>query len=99
MSSSGTAGARFRRFRHRVAASSVKEPARERLHHDGDKEGQDQISRDRKAEAQSSMRNYGRVLINVEISRIAPLRAARPGYGNHIDDSAEGHYTEECQPT
>ena len=41
------------------------------------------------------MRNYGRVLINVEISRTAPLR----GYGNHIDDSAERHYTEECQPT
>jgi hypothetical protein len=38
------------------------------------------------------MRNYGRVLINVE-------RAARPGYGNHIDDSAERHYTEEGQPT
>ena len=27
------------------------------------------------------MRNYGRVLINVEISRTAPLR----GYGNHIE--------------
>jgi hypothetical protein len=50
--------------------SSVKEPAREGLHHDGDKEGQQQISRDRKAEAQSSMRNYGRVLINVEISAL-----------------------------
>jgi hypothetical protein len=52
-----------------VLQSSVKEPAHEGLHHDGDKEGQEQISRDRKAEAQSSMRNYGRVLINVEISR------------------------------
>src|SRR4029077_2423947 len=35
--------------------NSVKEPAHERLHHDGDKEGQEQISRDRKDEAQSSM--------------------------------------------
>jgi hypothetical protein len=33
--------------------SSAQEPARERLQHDGDKEGQDQISSDRKAEAQS----------------------------------------------
>jgi hypothetical protein len=28
-----------------------------------------------------------------------PLRPARPGYANHIDDGAERHYTEECQPT
>jgi hypothetical protein len=28
-----------------------------------------------------------------------PLRPARPGHANHIDDSAERHYTEECQPT
>jgi hypothetical protein len=30
------------------------------------KKAREQISRDRKAEAQNSMRNYGRVLINVE---------------------------------
>jgi hypothetical protein len=28
-----------------------------------------------------------------------PLRSARPGYADHIDDGAERHYTEECQPT
>jgi hypothetical protein len=28
-----------------------------------------------------------------------PLRPARPGYANHIDDGAERHYTEERQPT
>ena len=38
-----------------LAVSSAQEPARERLQHDGDKEGQDQISSDRKAEAQSSI--------------------------------------------
>jgi hypothetical protein len=28
-----------------------------------------------------------------------PLRPAGPGYGNNMDDSAERHYTEECQQT
>jgi hypothetical protein len=28
-----------------------------------------------------------------------PLPTACLDCGNHIDDSAEGHYTEECQPT
>jgi hypothetical protein len=28
-----------------------------------------------------------------------PLRPAGPGYGNKMDDSAERHYTEECQQT
>jgi hypothetical protein len=28
-----------------------------------------------------------------------PLRPARPGYANHMDDSAERHYTKECQPS
>jgi hypothetical protein len=28
-----------------------------------------------------------------------PLPPARPGHANHIDDSAERHYTKECQPT
>jgi hypothetical protein len=29
--------------------------------------------------------------------RTRPLRPAGPGYGNNVDDSAERHYTEECQ--
>jgi hypothetical protein len=28
-----------------------------------------------------------------------PLRPAGPGYGNNMDDTAERHYTEECQQT
>jgi hypothetical protein len=28
-----------------------------------------------------------------------PLRPGRPGYDNNLDDSAEDHHTEECQPT
>jgi hypothetical protein len=28
-----------------------------------------------------------------------PLRPVRPGYANQMDDSAERHYTEECQQT
>jgi hypothetical protein len=31
--------------------------------------------------------------------RTRPLRPAGPGYGNNVDDSAERHYTEECQQT
>jgi hypothetical protein len=35
--------------------SSAQKPSRERLQHDSDKKGQDQISGDRKAKAQSSI--------------------------------------------
>jgi hypothetical protein len=35
--------------------NSAPKPTRERLQHDGDKKGQDQISSDRKAKAQSSI--------------------------------------------
>src|ERR1700746_2641111 len=28
-----------------------------------------------------------------------PLRPVRPDYAKHIDDTAERHYTEECQQT